>query len=68
LIHSNPHHREIVACHIRKHMVSLRGSKFGSRVGMLCTNPAIATRPRPSIGPTMGTRLPQNPRYGGPYR
>lgn len=30
--------REIVAAHIRKHMVSLRGSKFGSRVGMLCIN------------------------------
>lgn len=32
-------HREQVASHIRKHMVSLRGSKFGSRVGMLCCNP-----------------------------
>ncbi|KAK6534279.1 hypothetical protein TWF281_005608 [Arthrobotrys megalospora] len=30
--------REFVAGHIRKHMVSLRGSKFGSRVGMLCIN------------------------------
>ncbi|KAK6528683.1 hypothetical protein TWF694_003927 [Orbilia ellipsospora] len=30
--------REFVANHIRKHMVSLRGSKFGSRVGMLCIN------------------------------
>ncbi|KAF3077857.1 hypothetical protein TWF569_009283 [Orbilia oligospora] len=32
------HQREFVAGHIRKHMVSLRGSKFGSRVGMLCIN------------------------------
>ncbi|RVD80667.1 uncharacterized protein DFL_008561 [Arthrobotrys flagrans] len=32
------HQREFVAGHIRKHMVSLRGSKFGSRVGMLCVN------------------------------
>ena len=51
LTHSNPQHREIVAQHIRKHMVSLRGSKFGSRVGMLCTNPAIQTRPGPGVGP-----------------
>lgn len=68
LTNSNPQHREIVACHIRKHMVSLRGSKFGSRVGMLCTNPAVATRPGPGVGPAIGTRLPQNPRYGGAYR
>ncbi|KAI9742441.1 MAG: hypothetical protein M1818_003975 [Claussenomyces sp. TS43310] len=70
LTHSNPQHRETVACHIRKHMVSLRGSKFGSRVGMLCTNPAIATRPGPGVGPAIGTRMtqPGNTRYGGSYR
>lgn len=43
LQHASPAHREQVASHIRKHMVSLRGSKFGSRVGMLCCNP-IYTR------------------------
>ncbi|KAF4631791.1 hypothetical protein G7Y89_g6344 [Cudoniella acicularis] len=72
LTHSNPQHREVVAQHIRKHMVSLRGSKFGSRVGMLCTNPAIQTRPGPGVGSAIGAptpRLPQQPpRYGGAYR
>ncbi|KAF8468376.1 armadillo-type protein [Kalaharituber pfeilii] len=43
LQHASATHREQVASHIRKHMVSLRGSKFGSRVGMLCCNP-IYTR------------------------
>ncbi|KAI4600480.1 hypothetical protein KJ359_000835 [Pestalotiopsis sp. 9143b] len=67
LTQGNPQHREIVAAHIRKHMVSLRGSKFGSRVGMLCTNPAIATRPGPGMNPNIG-RMP-GPRYGGrPYQ
>ncbi|KAI0534288.1 armadillo-type protein [Xylaria digitata] len=64
LQHANPQHKEVVAAHIRKHMVSLRGSKFGSRVGMLCTNPAIATRPGPGVGPGAG-RMPAGPRYGG---
>jgi Pumilio-family RNA binding repeat len=72
LTHSNPQHREIVAQHIRKHMVSLRGSKFGSRVGMLCTNPAIQTRPGPVVSPALGaanSRIPQqNTRYPAPYR
>ena len=56
-------------------MVSLRGSKFGSRVGMLCCNPAYATHP----GPGVGVGIPQNrsfstqntgnvPRFGGAYR
>ncbi|KAJ9149960.1 Meiotic coiled-coil protein 2 [Pleurostoma richardsiae] len=68
LTHAGPQHREIVAAHIRKHMVSLRGSKFGSRVGMLCTNPAVATRPGPGVGPVMSGRMPPGPRYGGAYR
>ncbi|KAI5287142.1 hypothetical protein KEM54_006212 [Ascosphaera aggregata] len=50
LMNSTPHQREVVATHIRKHMVSLRGSKFGSRVAMLCCNPNHATRPGPGVG------------------
>lgn len=50
LTNSGSHHRELVASHIRKHMVSLRGSKYGSRVAMLCCNPAVATRPGPPGG------------------
>lgn len=68
LTHANPQHREVVAAHIRKHMVSLRGSKFGSRVGMLCTNHAIATRPGPGAGPTMPGRMASGPRYSSGYR
>lgn len=52
-------------------MVSLRGSKFGSRVGMLCCNPAYATHPGPGVGlPTTrfsGTHN-NNSRFGGAYR
>jgi hypothetical protein len=69
LTHAAPQHREIVAAHIRKHMVSLRGSKFGSRVGMLCTNHAAATRPGPGAGPMPGRMA--SSRYaggGGAYR
>ncbi|KAM4059891.1 pumilio-family RNA binding repeat domain-containing protein [Hirsutella rhossiliensis] len=68
LNHATPQHREMVAAHIRKHMVSLRGSKFGSRVGMLCTNHAVTTRPGPGVGPGMGSRMGQGPRFGGAYR
>ncbi|KAK0345558.1 hypothetical protein LTR02_009506 [Friedmanniomyces endolithicus] len=50
LTNADPQRREIVAAHIRKHMVSLRGSKYGSRVAMLCCNPAYATRPGPPTG------------------
>ncbi|OJD11497.1 hypothetical protein AJ78_07742 [Emergomyces pasteurianus Ep9510] len=50
LINSTTHQREVVATHIRKHMVSLRGSKFGSRVAMLCCNPSHVTRPGPGAG------------------
>lgn len=31
-------------------MVSLRGSKFGSRVAVMCGNPAHTTRPGPGAG------------------
>jgi hypothetical protein len=54
----------MVAAHIRKHMVSLRGSKFGSRVGMLCTNHAVTTRPGPGVGPSMGGRVATSHRFG----
>ncbi|KAK5951100.1 hypothetical protein OHC33_007853 [Knufia fluminis] len=47
LMNTHQQQREQVAIHIRKHMVSLRGSKFGSRVAMLCCNPASVTRPGP---------------------
>ncbi|PYH79619.1 Pumilio-family RNA binding repeat protein [Aspergillus uvarum CBS 121591] len=50
LINAASHQRELVASHIRKHMVSLRGSKFGSRVAMLCCNPSHTTRPGPGAG------------------
>ncbi|KAH7321188.1 armadillo-type protein [Stachybotrys elegans] len=63
-----PQHREMVAAHIRKHMVSLRGSKFGSRVGMLCTNHAVTTRPGPGVGPSISNRMGPGPRFGATYR
>jgi hypothetical protein len=50
LTNSSPQHREIVASHIRKHLVSLRGSKYGSRVAMFCSNPANQIRPGPPTG------------------
>ncbi|KAK5997124.1 Meiotic coiled-coil protein 2 [Cladobotryum mycophilum] len=70
LNNASPQHREIVAAHIRKHMVSLRGSKFGSRVGMLCTNHAVTTRPGPGVGPSLNNRIGQGAaRYSsGAYR
>lgn len=54
-------------------MVSLRGSKFGSRVGMLCCNPAYATHPGPGLGGlTAGRYSTQHAnnasRYSGAYR
>ncbi|KAF2146111.1 uncharacterized protein K452DRAFT_324144 [Aplosporella prunicola CBS 121167] len=61
LSNASPQHREIVAGHVRKHMVSLRGSKYGSRVAMLCCNPAFATRP----GPPTGMQLNRHNSYGG---
>ncbi|KAL9041709.1 MAG: hypothetical protein Q9180_001103 [Flavoplaca navasiana] len=71
LTHANNTHREVVASNVRKHMVSLRGSKFGSRVGMLCCNPAYATHPGPGVGMS-NTRYSSapasNPRFGGAYR
>ncbi|RPB15587.1 ARM repeat-containing protein [Morchella conica CCBAS932] len=60
LQHASPQHKEQVAAHIRKHMVSLRGSKFGSRVGMLCCNPMYN---RPAQG-TPPAAAPRYSRYG----
>ncbi|KAI7641873.1 ARM repeat-containing protein [Hortaea werneckii] len=83
LTQSDTQRREVVAAHIRKHMVSLRGSKYGSRVAMLCCNPAYATRPGPPAGmpssrnnsrygdyygPDMGHPYSSDRRYGGANR
>ncbi|KAI5819063.1 armadillo-type protein [Pyronema omphalodes] len=58
LQHASIQHREQVASHIRKHMVSLRGSKFGSRVGMLCCNPIYNRQvPGPPSPTTRFTRF-----------
>ncbi|CAG8402639.1 unnamed protein product [Penicillium salamii] len=54
LMNAETHQRDLVAGHIRKHMVSLRGSKFGSRVAMLCCSPSHATRPGPGAGMQIG--------------
>ena len=49
LMNTHHHQREQVAVHIRKHMVSLRGSKYGCRVAMLCCDPASMTRSGPGV-------------------
>lgn len=65
LINADQQHRDIVAGHVRKHMVSLRGSKYGSRVAMLCCNPALATRPGPVTGISHNrTYSPYGDRFG----
>ncbi|KIX09106.1 uncharacterized protein Z518_00184 [Rhinocladiella mackenziei CBS 650.93] len=63
LMNTHHHQREQVAIHIRKHMVSLRGSKFGSRVAMLCCNPNSVTRPGPGavINPFGAPGQPRHP-------
>ncbi|OAL01982.1 ARM repeat-containing protein [Phaeosphaeriaceae sp. SRC1lsM3a] len=70
LTNSSTQHREIVGSHIRKHMVSLRGSKYGSRVAMLCCNPALATRPGPPSGmvPRYNNPMPRTPSGFGTFR
>ncbi|KIV92840.1 hypothetical protein PV10_04104 [Exophiala mesophila] len=62
LMNTHHHQREQVAIHIRKHMVSLRGSKFGSRVAMLCCNPNSVTRPGPgaAVNPFGAPGQPRN--------
>ena len=52
-----------------KHMVSLRGSKFGSRVAMLCSLPAYG-HPT-NIPPPSNSRFssaPAGARFGSAYR
>ncbi|KAK8235205.1 pumilio-family RNA binding repeat protein [Phyllosticta capitalensis] len=60
MANSGPQHRDIVNSHVRKHMVSLRGSKYGSRVAMLCCNTATYTRP----GPPPGVQMNRHSSYG----
>lgn len=63
-------HTDMILTVCSKHMVSLRGSKFGSRVGMLCCNPAYATHPGPGVG-LPANRFSSghnNTRFGGAYR
>jgi Pumilio-family RNA binding repeat len=36
LQYASSRHKELVISHIRKHIVSIRGSRFGARVGALC--------------------------------
>ncbi|KAI9883622.1 MAG: hypothetical protein M1823_004610 [Watsoniomyces obsoletus] len=70
LMTADPQHREIIASHIRKHMVSLRGSKYGGRVGMLCANPALMTRPGPPGPPVPPSFVPRyhGGRFNGLWR
>ncbi|KAJ4992802.1 hypothetical protein SVAN01_01848 [Stagonosporopsis vannaccii] len=70
LTNSSTQHREIVGSHIRKHMVSLRGSKYGSRVAMLCCNPAVTTRPGPPAGmvPRFNNAVARTATYPGIFR
>ncbi|KAI9703920.1 MAG: hypothetical protein M1820_005702 [Bogoriella megaspora] len=67
LTHADPTHRDVVASHVRKHMVSLRGSKYGSRVAMLCCNPASATRPGPPAGLPLSRGNSYNASIRGAY-
>nr|POE84628.1 meiotic coiled-coil protein 2 [Quercus suber] len=68
LTNADSQRRELVATQIRKHMVSLRGSKYGSRVAMLCCNPAVTTRPGPpgGMGSTRGGNA-HGDGYGSDY-
>ncbi|KAF2730524.1 ARM repeat-containing protein [Polyplosphaeria fusca] len=67
LTNASPTHRELVGSHVRKHMVSLRGSKYGSRVAMLCCNPALTTRPGPPAGMQINRYSTHNLHRGGGY-
>jgi len=58
-------HKEMVRQHARKHIVSLRGSKYGSRVAALVTNQATHTRPGPPQGLSSGQRYNHYPATRG---
>ncbi|KAF2861209.1 ARM repeat-containing protein [Piedraia hortae CBS 480.64] len=71
LMYAEPDRREIVATHLRRHMVSLRGSKFGSRVALLCSTPPFSTRSMHPMGSHRNGRFDTDsgrgymgPRYG----
>ena len=65
LNYANSEQRSTVISHVRRHLVSLRGSKYGSRVAMLASNTATQTRPGPPQGLTSGRFNYNNNSNGG---
>ena len=55
-----------------KHTVSLRGSKYGSKVAQLCCNPAYTTHPGPGVGIGLSSNrymgFSNSSRYSGAFR
>jgi hypothetical protein len=45
ITNSPPQMCDLVIQQVRQHMVSLRGSKYGARVAVMCNNPASGVRP-----------------------
>jgi hypothetical protein len=74
LCHTVDDIRERIAVHVRRHMVSLRGSKYGSRVAIACTDWTSQTRPGPATGIQalkdvgFGRHGPGQGPVGGPFR
>jgi Pumilio-family RNA binding repeat len=56
LNNANSQFRDLVAGHINKHLVSLRGSKYGSRVAMLASNSGRPMRSGPASSAAMAPR------------